>query len=605
MILKRLYELAEREGLLDDPAFEEQPVPFVIKLGPKGEYNGIEDRRGQVVLPSKKKDAPPKTKQDKGKPLSVPKPHGSPANAGFARFFADTLPRVLPVSDEEKSRKSRATFWQQIAQATSATGEPALQAVQSFGQQSNTDAKLAEQIRRDVEELKPGPSDRCTFAWHPHGGKTVIEAEPVRNWYRQFYASVTGDKQQAGPQGICQITGEIGPLATSHATKISGVPGGLAAGVSVVSNDKAAFESYGLEKAVNSSIGYRAAEGYPRALLALIGNKLPGRPRTSLRVGSTLFLFWTRDKTDASVLSLDEPHPEQVAHLIDAARSGKLSHTINDNAFYCLCLSANAARAIVRDYLELPLPDARLNLGRWFSDLQIIDDSYKGQSQINACFPLWMLAGSTVRDGDDLSPDLPAILMGAALKGTAVPNHVLAACLQRIRVESGNQQLRPARMALIKLILNRQTNRGEPCMTQELDPAVAEHSPGYACGRLLALLARCQSWTDFGASAAILERYFGAASTAPRAVFPLLLRLNRHHLKKIRDENAGQAVNLEKELEERLADFPSRPGQDPDFPAILSLPEQGRFALGFYHQRADYRKQSADKKAAREQSAAK
>src|SRR5262249_46311395 len=105
-----------------------------------------------------------------------------------------------------------------------------------------------------------------------------------------------------------------------------------------------------------------------------------------------------------------------------------------------------------------------------------------------------------------------------------------------------------------------------------------------------------------GTSAQILERYFGSASTAPRSVFPVLLRLNRHHLKKIRDERPpGFAVNLEKELEQRLEPFRMENSHDPDFPALLSLPEQGRFALGFYHQRADYRKQSADRKAAEQQ----
>ena len=43
MILQRLYELALRERLLEDVAFEEQPVPFIIKLGDKGDYHGIEE----------------------------------------------------------------------------------------------------------------------------------------------------------------------------------------------------------------------------------------------------------------------------------------------------------------------------------------------------------------------------------------------------------------------------------------------------------------------------------------------------------------------------------------------------------------------------------
>ncbi len=112
------------------------------------------------------------------------------------------------------------------------------------------------------------------------------------------------------------------------------------------------------------------------------------------------------------------------------------------------------------------------------------------------------------------------------------------------------------------------------------------------------LLARCQSPKDFGTTAQVLERFFGAASTAPRSVFPLLLRLNRHHMKKVRDDNPGFAFNLERELEARPRPLQSSDACDPDFPALLGLPEQGRFALGFYHQRAAYRAESAERKAA-------
>lgn len=141
-------------------------------------------------------------------------------------------------------------------------------------------------------------------------------------------------------------------------------------------------------------------------------------------------------------------------------------------------------------------------------------------------------------------------------------------------------------------------------MAAALDESMTGRSPGYACGRLLALLARCQSPKDYGASAQLLERYYGAASTAPRAVLALLLRLNRHHLRKIRDEYPpGFAYNLEQELETRLAPFRGAGDGDPDFPAVLSLPEQGRFALGFYQQRAAYRAATLEKRAAEQATA--
>jgi CRISPR-associated protein Csd1 len=597
MILKRLYELAEREKLLDDPAFEELPVPFIINVGPKGEYLGIEKRRGEVHIPSGKKNTPPKTRPDKGKVLQIPKAHGNTANPGFARFFVDTLARVLPVSEEAKSARSRTTFWQQVKQAATETKDPALQAILAFARQIQEDQQLSSKVRADVEAKKAAPGDRCSFAWHPDEGRTLVERKPVRDWYRQYFQSVTGERQKSGPQGICQITGELGPLPTSHAGRISGVPGGMSGGVSLVSYDKAAFESYGLDGAANAGVGYRASDGYLRALTSLVQDKLPGRPKTSLKIGNVLFLFWTRQPTGtADLMQLDRPEPDQVAKLIQSAERGQLSHSAEPNEFYCLALSGNSARAIVRDYLEEKLPKVQMNLGRWFRDLQIVDDSFEFQGQINCCYSLWTLSSTTARESDDVAPELPTQLMEAALKGNPVPDSVLAACLRRIRVESGSQKFRPVRMALIKLCLVRTHSQGENYMTEMLDTE-RSHGPAYTCGRLFSCLAYIQAFErdprnhGYGQDAAMLSGYYGAASAAPRSVFGTLLRQTQHRLNKLREEYAAFVTNRSKELEQLTESMGN------DFPAVLSLADQGRFALGFYHQRAAYRQRAAERKA--------
>lgn len=595
MILNRLYELALRESLLDDPAFESMPMPYIVKISQSGDYLGLGERRGEVVVPGKRKAGPPKTKPDKGKEISVPKAHGNTANKGFARYFADTLPRVLPINDDAKAAASRETFWNQMSRAAEETADPALQAALTFGRRVAVDAELRQRVVDDLGTYKIGPGDRCTLAWAPDEGATIAERAQVRAWYRALFASLSADRAAASDQGFCQITGEFGPLARSHSTKISGVPEGIASGVSVVSYDKAAFESYGLDGAVNAGIGYRAADGYTRALNALLANKIPSTPKTCLKSGGVAFLFWTRRPVAEAFWNLlSEPTTDEVARLLGSATRGQGSPA-DANDFYCLCLSGNAARAIVRDYLEEPLPAAQEYLRAWFADLQIIDH-FTGEHR--ADFPVWMLASATVRSGDSPPPFLLPMLNRAALTGAMVPENVLAACLRRLHVETGSAQFAPARMALVKLALNRLPNPGEMKMSIILDESITTTSPGYACGRLLALLARCQSPKDYGSSAQLLERYYGAASTAPRAVFALLLRLNRHHVRKVRDENPGFAYNLEQELEARLAPFKGIGGRDPDFPAVLSLPEQGRFALGFYQQRANYRAATLERRAA-------
>ena len=148
MILNRLYELAVREKLLADSAFEDQPVPFVIVIGKSGKFLGVEEHRNEVRRPAKKKGMPNKVVQDRGIVRSIPRPHGNTASQGFARYFVDTLPRVLPIVTEEKNRekelRSRKTFWAQIDAAADATGDAALRAVQAFGRELAGNATLAD-----------------------------------------------------------------------------------------------------------------------------------------------------------------------------------------------------------------------------------------------------------------------------------------------------------------------------------------------------------------------------------------------------------------------------------------------------------------------------
>ena len=103
---------------------------------------------------------------------------------------------------------------------------------------------------------------------------------------------------------------------------------------------------------------------------------------------------------------------------------------------------------------------------------------------------------------------------------------------------------------------------------------------GYLLGRLFAVLERAQEAASQGIiNATIRDRFYGAASSTPVAVFSHLLKLKNHHIAKL--ENKGQAINLEKQIGEIMAGLN-------DFPAHLNLQDQGRFAVGYYHQRQDF-----------------
>ena len=102
---------------------------------------------------------------------------------------------------------------------------------------------------------------------------------------------------------------------------------------------------------------------------------------------------------------------------------------------------------------------------------------------------------------------------------------------------------------------------------------------GYLCGRLFAVLDRIQEKAN-GINS-IRERYLNAASSTPAAVFATILNLSSHHLEKLSSE--GEKVFYEK-IKQEIIDKISADG----FPAHLDLQDQGRFFVGYYHQRQDF-----------------
>lgn len=110
-----------------------------------------------------------------------------------------------------------------------------------------------------------------------------------------------------------------------------------------------------------------------------------------------------------------------------------------------------------------------------------------------------------------------------------------------------------------------------------LDPL--NTNPGYRLGRLFAVLEKIQEEAQPNINTTIRDRFYGAASTSPVAVFSQLLKLKNHHLAKL--ENPGRKVNLEKLIGEIMSGIS-------EFPAHLTLNDQAYFSVGYYHQRQDF-----------------
>ena len=201
---------------------------------------------------------------------------------------------------------------------------------------------------------------------------------------------------------------------------------------------------------------------------------------------------------------------------------------------------------------------------------------------------IFALASSLVRKSRDISPQAVAALLGCALYGRPLPQRLLHQAVQRARAGSGGpqgtQHLTRPLATLMKMVLCSSLNEKEGERMRELN--LERDDPGYLCGRLLATLERAQI-SAVHAKATIVDRFYGSASSAPLSVFPRLIRGSQSHLAKLRKERPGAYYALQGQLEETLSQLQA-------FPSVLTLAEQGSFALGYYHQRADDRRHASE-----------
>ena len=333
-------------------------------------------------------------------------------------------------------------------------------------------------------------------------------------------------------------------------------------------------------------MGKAAAFAYTTALNHLLAKG----SRQRIQVGDASTVFWAEAPHEFETALADlfgEPPKDDPDRGTDALRAlyravetGRFAVGSDDTRFYVLGLAPNAARIAVRFWETAPAIELARRIRQHFEDIAV------------ACSPrdpehlsLFRLLAATAVQGkaDNIPPHLGGEVMRAILEGLPYPATLLNAAVQRCRAE---QQVSYPRAAAIKGWLNRDARRRH--LPQEefppmLDPA--HQSAAYRLGRLFAVLEKIQEEASPGLNATIRDRYYGAASSTPAAVFATLLRLKNHHLGKL---HAGRAVQMEKLIGEIMA------GID-DIPGHLSLPDQGRFALGYYHQRqAFFRKHAAE-----------
>lgn len=585
MILAALHQLYER--LCDDPqsgvsppGYSRAKVSFALTISEDGELLSLLDLR--------------QTEQKlRPREMDVPRPTKRSVNVE-ANFLCDHSGYLLGVDGKGKPERTRKTFEasrDHHLRLLKQVADPGAAAVCRFFE--DWDPALA----ADHPVLKPSWNDLMAggnLVFRLAGTEGFIHERPA---LRAAWEESLGAKSSSAVLGQCLVTGEVGPIARLH-DSIKGVAGAQSSGAALVSFNLDAFTSYGKTQNFNAPVSERVAFGYVTALNYLLRSE-----KHRIRLGDATTVFWgERSGPEENLLAeLLDPavetrngeeaprhDPETAARVRDilARLAGgrpvreALVEANPDVRFFILGLSPNASRLSVRFWLTDSFGSLVERIAQHYRDLEVVLPEWD-----SGVFPVWRILREMAALGDskNIPPLLEGAIMRSILMGIEYPMAVYTAMLSRIRADL---KVNPARAAVIKACLVRKarvhgdSGKGE-LITVSLNEQAIDQA--YLLGRLFALLEKAQEDALPNLNATIRDRYFGAASATPLSVFPVLLRLAPHHLAKA---EYGRATD--RRIEEVM-------GGIQGFPAHLNLEEQGRFVLGYYHQRqAVYQKKAAE-----------
>ncbi|MCI8399455.1 MAG: type I-C CRISPR-associated protein Cas8c/Csd1 [Oscillibacter sp.] len=561
--LVRHYEDLAARNQIAPPGWNQVKVSYALELGGEGRL-----LRAVSVQESKKRGD-----KEVLTPRLIELPAPVKRTVGIApNFLCDNSSYLLGIDGKGNPTRARACFAACKAlheQLLSGLASPSAQALLRFFRTWDPEAAEAHPA---LQDHLSGIMANANLVFRFDGAFVHMDPAVRQAW--QTHYSAEGD----GPRMVCLVTGQEGSVEAVHPS-IKGVQGAQSSGAALVSFNAPAFCSYGKEQSLNAPISKYAAFAYTSALNHLLADR-----RHVYLMGDTTVVCWAEGGDPAfpdafgaftfgAACSYTEQELRDMIKQLLKGNPVEYDEALLDpeRPFYILGLAPNAARLSVRFFLRNSYGAFLKNVQDHYDRLEIVRPSY--DKTVNL-MPKRLL-GETVNPNSrdkSASPNMTAAVLRAVLMNEPYPATLLHGALLRIRAE---HEVTRGRAAIIKAYYLKRPHKDIPkeVLTVSLNPDST--SIPYTLGRLFSVLEAVQSAANPGINTTVKDRYFNAASSTPSHIFPVLLNLSQKHLRKL---DTGLRIHYEKQIAALAALLPE------EFPAQLSLPRQGSFQLGYYHQ---------------------